>query len=117
MTQRYPIAEGVTVAVAPTDTVLFAPVPLSMKTHLYLAVRNDDAAQLVTARIQTGPTSSGPWLDLPNSILSDIAALALGEDTFETLGRPWARGVATSSGSGGNVTVWAASVIDRGRSW
>jgi len=99
----------VTVAVAPTDTVLSDVISCLHTEALGVVLTNTDGSQELNAWIEVAPTINGPWDRSPWTGLEQIAA---GETRYETAsvkGRRFARLVGTASGAGLNVRTW----IDR----
>lgn len=103
-----PLASAASVPVAPTPTVLLAPVDVTTLPALLSAtVQNGDGAQTLNAWAEAGPTSSGPFGLVQ---WADLQGIAPGEPRLGLLdctGRQWVRLMGTASGAGLTATVWA----------
>ena len=125
MQTQVPIAgaDGSTVPVAGTDTVIVAPFDVrtlgvevspygaSQRPAVAISLSNDDGSQTLNAWVEVAPTASGPWMRSSWAAFETMAAGATRSDVFASAGYQWVRLVGLMDGAGGNTRVWAWKVL------
>lgn len=103
--------EALTVAISPTPTVVIPATRVTMLQHVFVALQNLDGSQTLSAQVQTGPSSTGPWRDSGRTELALITPVGGGDEyeelVLQVLGSRYVRVSATASGAGLNCKAWA----------
>jgi hypothetical protein len=101
------VLNGATVNVGPTPTILVPVTRTARVRGLMMTIQQLTAGQTVDAVVQVGPTENGPWDPWDQSTWAGIDDSIPRSRTASTVKALWLRVLATQSGIGGNVLVWA----------